>query len=48
MITLPEILGKLSRVPSMKVSYMFMLIQGRRLLDNCGGVGWQKVLNDKF
>jgi hypothetical protein len=26
----------------------FMLIQGRRVLDNCGGVGWQKVLNDKF
>jgi hypothetical protein len=25
-----------------------MLIQGRRVLDNCGGVGWQKMLNDKF
>jgi hypothetical protein len=65
-ITLPEILGKLSSVPSMKVSapHMFMLIQGRRqppsqglstctrmghrVLDNCGGVGWQNVLNDKF
>jgi hypothetical protein len=26
----------------------FVLIQGRRVLDNCGEVGWQKVLNDKF
>jgi hypothetical protein len=51
-ITLPENLGKLSRVPSMKVSAphnMFMFIQGRRVLDNGGGVEWlQKALNGKF
>jgi hypothetical protein len=49
-ITLPENLGKLSRVPSMKVSAppMFMFIQGRKVLDNSGGVEWQKALNGKF
>jgi hypothetical protein len=46
-ITLPEHLGKLSRVPSMKVSapHMFMFIQGRKVLDNGGGVEWQKALD---
>jgi hypothetical protein len=27
---------------------MFMFIQGRKVLDNGGGVEWQKALNGKF
>jgi hypothetical protein len=29
-------------------TYMFMFIQGRKVLDNGGGVEWQKALNGKF
>jgi hypothetical protein len=48
-ITLPENLGKLSRVPSMKVSapqICFCSSRGVRCLGE--GVEWQKALNGKF
>jgi hypothetical protein len=50
-ITLPDILGKLSRVPSMKVSAPYICLcssMGVGYLIICGGVGSQKVLNDKL
>ena len=54
-ITLPENLGKLSRVPSMNVSAPHICLcssRGVRCLidnaDNGGGVEWQKALNGKF
>jgi hypothetical protein len=40
-ITLPENASKLSRVPSMKVSAY--VHQGHKVLDNGGGVEWQKT-----
>jgi hypothetical protein len=47
MLSLPENLSKLSRVPSMKVSAY--VHQGRiKVLDNGGGVEWQKALSGKF
>jgi hypothetical protein len=33
---------------SIRSTYMFMFIQGRKVLDNGGGVEWQKALNGKF
>jgi hypothetical protein len=51
-ITLPENLGKLSRVPSMNVSAPHICLCSSRgvrcLIDNGGGVEWQKALNGKF
>jgi hypothetical protein len=50
-ITLPENLGKVSSHSlheSICSTYMFMFIQGRNVLDNGGGVEWQKALNSKF
>jgi hypothetical protein len=51
-ITLPENLGKLSTVPSMNVSAPHICLCSSRgvrcLIDNGGGVEWQKALNGKF
>jgi hypothetical protein len=51
-ITLPENLGKVSRVPSMNVSAPHICLCSSRgarcLIDKGGGVEWQKALNGKF
>jgi hypothetical protein len=50
-VTLPENLGKVSSRSLHECicsTYMFMFIQGRKVLDNGGGVEWQKALNGKF
>ena len=51
-ITLPENLGRLSRVPSINVSAPHICLCSSRgvrcLIDNGRGVGWQKALNGKF